>query len=107
VCHHISTGFYHNKRLPPENLTAEQYQSVSPLNNKYYSGVRINKIQMGEACGTYGKHDFGGEDLRGKGHLEDQSVDGKIILRWIVSKWDVEAWTGLIWLRTEIGGGHL
>jgi hypothetical protein len=30
-----------------------------------------------------------------------------IILRWIFSKWDVGAWTGLIWLRIGIGGGHL
>jgi len=31
--------------------------------------------------------------------LEDVGVEGKIILRWIFSKWDVEAWIGLIWLR--------
>jgi hypothetical protein len=34
----------------------------------------------------------------GKNHLEDPDVDGKIILRWIFRKWDVGAWTGLIWL---------
>jgi hypothetical protein len=32
-------------------------------------------------------------NLREKDHLEDQSVDGKIILRCIFRKWDVEAWT--------------
>ena len=26
-------------------------------------------------------------------HLEDRGVDGKIILRWIFTKWDVRAWT--------------
>jgi len=26
-------------------------------------------------------------------------VDGRIILRWIFSKWDVGVWTGLSWIR--------
>jgi len=43
----------------------------------------------------------------GKRPLEDPGADGKIILRWVFRKWGVEAWTGLIWLRTGRGGGHL
>jgi hypothetical protein len=35
----------------------------------------------------------------GKDHLEESSIDGRIILRWIFRKWDVGAWTGWIWLR--------
>jgi len=31
---------------------------------------------------------FGGKN-EGKNHLEDPSVDGRIILRWIFRKWDV------------------
>jgi len=46
-------------------------------------------------------------NLRERYHLEDPSVDGKIILRWIIRKWDVVAWTGLSWLRIGTGGGHL
>ena len=46
---------------------------------------------------------FGGE-TRGK---EDQGVDGRIILRSILRKWDVRAWTGLSWLRIGTGGGLL
>jgi hypothetical protein len=40
----------------------------------------------------------------GKIHLEDRSVDRRLILRWIFRKW---TWTGLIWLRTGTGGGYL
>ena len=40
-------------------------------------------------------------------HLEDTGVDGRIILQWILRKWNVEAWTGSIWLRIGTGDGHL
>jgi hypothetical protein len=35
----------------------------------------------------------------GKSYLEDPGVDGNIILRWIFRMWNVEAWTGSLWLR--------
>ena len=40
-------------------------------------------------------------------HWGDPGVDGRIILRWIFRKWDVEVWTGLSWLRIGTGVGHL
>jgi len=43
----------------------------------------------------------------GKNHLENPGVDGRIIFRWIFRKWDMRAWTGLMWLRIGTGGGHL
>ena len=46
-------------------------------------------------------------NLRESDHLEYPGVDGRIMLRWIVRKWDWEAWTGLIWLRIGTGGGLL
>ena len=32
-------------------------------------------------------------NLRERDHLEGSGVDGRIILRWILRKWDVGAWT--------------
>jgi hypothetical protein len=46
-------------------------------------------------------------DLRERYHLEDLSLDGRTILKWIFKKWDMGAWTGLIWLRIGAVGGHL
>jgi hypothetical protein len=42
----------------------------------------------------------------GKNHWGDAGVDGRIILRRILKKWDVGLWTGLSWLRIETGGRH-
>jgi hypothetical protein len=48
--------------------------------------------------------DFGWKSEE-RDHLEDPDADERIILRRIFKKWNVELWTGLVWLRT--GGGHL
>jgi hypothetical protein len=46
-------------------------------------------------------------DLRERDYLEEISVDGRIILRWVFKKWNVGTWTGLFWLRIGTGGGLL
>jgi hypothetical protein len=47
---------------------------------------------MGGAWSTYGEKSgiqgFGGKP-EGREHLADPGVDGRIILRWIFSKWNV------------------
>jgi hypothetical protein len=45
-------------------------------------------------------------EMRERDHLEDLSVSGRIILKWIFKKWD-GAWAGLIWLRIGTAGGLL
>ena len=44
-------------------------------------------------------------NLMERDHLDDPDIDGRIILRWILKKWDLGAWTGLIWLKIGTGGG--
>ena len=46
-------------------------------------------------------------NLRERDHREDPGADGRIILRWIFRKWNVEVWTGSSWLRIGTVGGHL
>jgi hypothetical protein len=46
-------------------------------------------------------------DLTETDHLEDQCVDGWIIIKLIFEKWDGEVWTGMIWLRIGTGCGRL
>ena len=46
-------------------------------------------------------------NLRERDHCGDQDVDGRIILRWIFSKWEGVVGTGWSWLRIGTGGGRL
>jgi hypothetical protein len=49
-----------------------------------------NKNEIGRACGTYGREEncieCQWENLKEKDHLEDLSVDGRIILKYILMK---------------------
>jgi hypothetical protein len=38
---------------------------------------------------------------------EDLSVDGRIILKWILNKYGVRVWAGFIWLRIGSSGGFM
>jgi hypothetical protein len=63
-------------------------------------GDKVEKNKMGGACSTFrGRGEvyigFRCGNLRERDHLEDPSTEGKIILRWIFRKWDVESWIEL------------
>jgi hypothetical protein len=45
--------------------------------------------------------------LRERDNLKDIGVDERIILKLVFKKWNGWAWTGVIWLRIETGGGLL
>jgi hypothetical protein len=67
---------------------------------------------MDMSSGAYRKQDrctkgFWWGDLREGDHLENLSVRGRILLKLIFKKWDVEAWPELIWFRIRTGGEHL
>jgi hypothetical protein len=32
-------------------------------------------------------------------HVKYLGLDGVVILKWILQKWDVREWTGFVWLR--------
>ena len=46
-------------------------------------------------------------NLKERDHLGKPGIDGRIILRWVLRKWDVGVWAGSSWLRIGAGGGHL
>jgi len=67
---------------------------------------------LGGACSAYGGRGevytgFWWGNLRERDNLGDPGVDGRIIIRWIFSKWDIGVWIGSIWLRIGKDGGHL
>ena len=56
-----------------------------------YLGDKIENNEMGGTCSAYGGEErriqgFGGGNMKGRDHLGDSGVDGRIILRWIFRK---------------------
>jgi hypothetical protein len=44
------------------------------------------------------------KDFKGTDYLENLGIDGKIILEWILEKYDGKLWTGLTWIRAGTTG---
>ena len=62
-------------------------------------------VRAGEYNFFYGKGWWG--NLRERDHWGNPDVDGRIILRWILRKWEGVVGTGWSWLRIGTGGGRL
>ena len=108
----------------PAALTWRSCQCVTPtwrtqttnLQQNHYCEQRcscdqIKNNALGGACSTYGEiwgvYRVLVRKLEGKRPLGRLREDGKIILRWSCSKWNVGVWTGSSWLRIWTSGGLL
>jgi len=72
------------------NCTAHQTTQVTKRRKIKLAG---HIAYMEDKRGSYG---ILVGNLMERDHLEDLSVDKLIILKWILKKWDEEAWTGLL-----------
>jgi hypothetical protein len=68
-------------------------EELNDLHASPDSGDQIKKNGMGGACSTYGRRrevrtGFRWVNVREIDHLEDPSIDERIILRWIFKKWN-------------------
>jgi hypothetical protein len=65
---------------------------------------------MGGPCSAFGErrvvYRFSVGKGEGMNHFKDPGIEGRILLRWVFRKWG-GACTGLFWLRTRTGRGHL
>jgi len=41
------------------------------------------------------------ENLKKRDRLEELGIDGRILLKWVLRKWDGMAWTVFLWLRAR------
>jgi hypothetical protein len=74
----------------------------------YNSNDQAQEDKLGRTCSTHGrKKNEWWECQKVRDHYEDIEIDGMIILKWIIEKWDEMVWTGFIWLQIRTTGRFL
>jgi hypothetical protein len=58
-------------------------------------------MSMGKRRGSYRRN------LSKRHHFQDTGLDGRVVITWMLKKWDGGSWTGLIWLRKGTGSALL
>jgi hypothetical protein len=73
--------------------------------------MKSRKIRWAGRTVTHGGYENSYRRFVGKceeaDYLEGQDVDGTIILRWMLEKYNWREWTGYIWQRIVVSGGFL
>jgi hypothetical protein len=69
-------------------------------------------MKRNEISGECRTHRRGGEWIQNfcgkyRNGRDDSNVDGKAVLRWILHKQDVKAWSVFVWPRLETSGGFI
>ena len=92
--------FVRDQILHPQNTTGKI--TVSYILISIFGQGMWHVWRKGEVCTR-----FWWGNLRERDHWGDQDVGGRIILRWILRKWEGVVGTGWSWLRIGTGGGRL
>jgi hypothetical protein len=74
---------------------------------KYYFSAQIEENGMSGARRRHGRGEKCIQNLKEIDHLEDKGADGRIILEWILGKWDGKLCSEFIWLKIGTSGGLL
>jgi len=99
------------RRIHGPKMDEERRKLHNEELNNLYSSISIIRVIKSRRIRWTGHVSYmGGKEkciqvfwwgnLRERGHLEDPSINGKIILKCIFRRWDVGTWTSAIWLRT-------
>jgi hypothetical protein len=87
------------------------YQNIHDMQSSAIMVIKSKGMRLAGHVACMGRGEvhtgFWWGNLRERDHLEDLDGDGCVILKWILKKWDVGAWTGSSWLRIWTVGGLL